>query len=222
MDMTEKIVVPPNTHNFPDSEEHAFYPQERKIMFKCVESPFFSEFDGEWRVAEHRGANGEAETVVSYEVEVRPRGPVPVMALEWRIREDVPTNLRAVKHAALTVGAAGVERRKMRQQVPSRRSSGAMAAVNNATQPAVAAAQTVVAQARTVAKNAVKQTRRASPAKTTPKQETWPRQLARAGRSRLSALGQSKLGRPAVNVQDLGADWFDDETMAAYLKQEDQ
>jgi hypothetical protein len=223
MDMTEKVVVPPNTHNFPDSEEHAFYPQERKIMFKCVESPFFSEFDGEWRVAEHRGANGEAETVVSYEVEVRPRGPVPVLALEWRIREDVPTNLRAVKHAALKVGSVGVQRRKMRQQVLPSHTNRAMATNNNATQPAVAAEQTAVAQARIVAKNAVKQTRRISSAKTTRKQETWPRQLARAGRSRLSALGQSKLGRrPAVNVQDLGADWFEDETMAAYLKQEDQ
>lgn len=30
----------------------------------------------------------------------RPKGPVPVGALEWRIREDVPTNLRAVKLAS--------------------------------------------------------------------------------------------------------------------------
>ena len=31
---------------------------------------------------------------------IRPRGPVPVAALEWRIREDVPTNLLAVRAAA--------------------------------------------------------------------------------------------------------------------------
>jgi hypothetical protein len=28
--------------------------------------------------------------------------------LEWRIREDVPTNLRAVKKAAMEVGMSGV------------------------------------------------------------------------------------------------------------------
>merc|ERR1711862_991723 len=38
----------------------------------------------------------------------RPKGPVPVVALEWRIREDVPTNLRAVKKAAIDVGKEGV------------------------------------------------------------------------------------------------------------------
>jgi len=27
-------------------------------------------------------------------VTVKPKGPVPVAAIEWRIREDVPTNLR--------------------------------------------------------------------------------------------------------------------------------
>ena len=34
---------------------------------------------------------------------------MPVTALEWRIREDVPTNLRAVKKAALLVGERGVQ-----------------------------------------------------------------------------------------------------------------
>lgn len=33
-------------------------------------------------------------------VNVKPKGPVPVGALEWRIKEDVPTNLRAVKVAS--------------------------------------------------------------------------------------------------------------------------
>jgi hypothetical protein len=47
-----------------------------------------------------------SETTVSYTVKVRPKGPVPVAALEWRIREDVPTNLRAVMKAA--VGMEGV------------------------------------------------------------------------------------------------------------------
>lgn len=33
-------------------------------------------------------------------------------ALEWRIREDVPTNLRAVKSAAMEVGYDGVMKSK--------------------------------------------------------------------------------------------------------------
>merc|ERR1712157_412693 len=41
-------------------------------------------------------------------VDVRPKGPVPVAALEWRIREDIPNNLRAVKKAAVEVGREGI------------------------------------------------------------------------------------------------------------------
>ncbi len=40
------------------------------------------------------------KTLLTYSVFVRPKGPVPVIALEWRIREDVPRNLLAVKLAA--------------------------------------------------------------------------------------------------------------------------
>lgn len=84
--------------------------EEKKIIFKCVESQFFSEFDGIWKVTETTDPDDPTSTVskVEYVVDVRPRGPVPVQALEWRIREDVPTNLRAVKAASIDVGAAGV------------------------------------------------------------------------------------------------------------------
>lgn len=85
MDMTEKML--PNG--------------ERAIGFKCVDSQFFKEFDGSWTVKERMGPDGNPETVCSYTVDVRPKGPVPVAALEWRIREDVPTNLRAVKSATM-------------------------------------------------------------------------------------------------------------------------
>jgi hypothetical protein len=37
--------------------------------------------------------------------------------LEWRIREDVPTNLRAVKRAALEVGWDGVHKNDGRRVV---------------------------------------------------------------------------------------------------------
>mmetsp|Transcript_8248 Transcript_8248/g.12441 ORF Transcript_8248/g.12441 Transcript_8248/m.12441 type:complete len:326 (-) Transcript_8248:170-1147(-) len=123
MDMTEKIIVGGKSGKITTSQDTTLgngasstglFPEERRIDFKCVDSQFFSEFDGTWRVVPmpDNPFTGEAETTVSYTVEVRPKGPVPVAALEWRIREDVPTNLRAVKKAAMEVGAEGVWSKK--------------------------------------------------------------------------------------------------------------
>ena len=82
---------------------------ERLITFKCYDSFFFSGFDGQWKVKEILGGDGNSvETEISYVVDVRPKGPVPVAALEWRIKEDVPTNLRSVRQAAINVGYKGV------------------------------------------------------------------------------------------------------------------
>jgi hypothetical protein len=81
--------------------EQVMSDRERRIKFQCLESFFFQEFDGEWKVVESTLADGSVECTLSYVVDVRPKGPVPVAALEWRIREDVPTNLRAVKKAAV-------------------------------------------------------------------------------------------------------------------------
>lgn len=123
MDMTESIVVRGKSGKIAESNEidaafggpkqvssSGLFPVERRIDFKCIDSQMFSEFDGTWRVVQmpDNPFTGEAETTVSYTVDVRPKGPVPVGALEWRIREDVPTNLRAVKKAAMEVGAKGV------------------------------------------------------------------------------------------------------------------
>jgi hypothetical protein len=94
------------------------YPNNaRRIRFKCVDSFFFNNFDGEWAAQERIGEAGKVETLISYVVEVRPKGPVPVAALEWRIREDVPTNLRAVKAAAMAVGYDGVMASRGQPQV---------------------------------------------------------------------------------------------------------
>jgi hypothetical protein len=94
MDMTERFLSA-STSN------------ARKIYFKCTESQFFSAFDGSWTVQEQRNpTTGEKEVLCSYDVLVKPKGPVPVAALEWRIREDVPTNLRAVKAATIGMVAA--------------------------------------------------------------------------------------------------------------------
>lgn len=107
MDMTEQIVGPVPPDRQQSQQQSKPRPLERKIGFKCVDSQFFSEFDGDWTVKEQvNPATGQIETLCSYVVDVRPKGPVPVAALEWRIREDVPTNLRAVKAATLL--AAGV------------------------------------------------------------------------------------------------------------------
>lgn len=42
--------------------------------------------------------------MLEYTVLVRPKGPVPILALEWRIREDVPVNLLAVKETVERLG----------------------------------------------------------------------------------------------------------------------
>jgi hypothetical protein len=70
----------------------------------------FSSFDGSWTARYHSRSKVldpilnkyiyKYKAILSYSVFVRPRGPVPVLALEWRIREDIPINLKAVKQAA--------------------------------------------------------------------------------------------------------------------------
>lgn len=94
---------------------------QRKIKFWLVESKMLSRFDGEWALQPHsrkmvppspdavRAAEAAGEeppppqpmytTKLIYSVNVTPKGVVPVPAIEWRIKEDVPTNLRAVKQA---------------------------------------------------------------------------------------------------------------------------
>jgi len=97
MDMTEKII----TMNQSTSSSQLLL-GHRIIQFKCVDSPFFTTFDGSWTLQQlSPDQNGLPRTRVLYTVHVRPKGPVPVAALEWRIKEDVPTNLRAVKRAAM-------------------------------------------------------------------------------------------------------------------------
>lgn len=76
----------------------------RKLTFTLADSFMFSAFDGSWTVGSHsqeRLSNGKTRvrSQLTYSVLVKPRGPVPVAALEWRIKEDVPVNLKAVKKA---------------------------------------------------------------------------------------------------------------------------
>jgi hypothetical protein len=93
---------------YPEDTSRAL--RERKLGFTLVESGMFSSFDGTWtmkchsRVKEFDTKSNQFvyryKTQLTYSVFVKPKGPVPVIALEWRIREDIPINLEAVKIAA--------------------------------------------------------------------------------------------------------------------------
>lgn len=61
---------------------------------------------------QHAGAEGlefEYTTKLFYMVHIRPKGPVPVLALEWQISNEVPNNLAALKKAAEAVTPEYVE-----------------------------------------------------------------------------------------------------------------
>mmetsp|Transcript_9288 Transcript_9288/g.27966 ORF Transcript_9288/g.27966 Transcript_9288/m.27966 type:complete len:231 (+) Transcript_9288:223-915(+) len=68
--------------------------KDREIHFDMVESRDFKVFNGVWKLKSLQ--NGTA-TNLRYEVEIVPRGFVPVQMVEWRIKEDIPTNLKSVK-----------------------------------------------------------------------------------------------------------------------------
>mmetsp|Transcript_38394 Transcript_38394/g.95509 ORF Transcript_38394/g.95509 Transcript_38394/m.95509 type:complete len:244 (+) Transcript_38394:214-945(+) len=82
--------------------------QPSRIKFTLVESLMFAAFEGEWRLQPYSRVRSRTKpgtyhytTKLSYRVNITPKGLVPVPALEWRIREDVPVNLLAVRDAAL-------------------------------------------------------------------------------------------------------------------------
>jgi len=84
--------------------------KERVLGFALVDSRMFRSFDGTWSIRTHSRYEEfdpmtgmvvyKYNTKLTYSVFVAPKGPVPVIALEWRIREDIPYNLKAVKVAA--------------------------------------------------------------------------------------------------------------------------
>ncbi|CDF35205.1 unnamed protein product [Chondrus crispus] len=65
----------------------------RAIEFDLVSSRDFNKFEGVWRM-ERVDQN---RTALYYNVSIVPRGLVPVRAIEWRISEDVPGNMNAVR-----------------------------------------------------------------------------------------------------------------------------
>jgi Polyketide cyclase / dehydrase and lipid transport len=91
--------------------------EKRTLYFKLAESGMFSSFDGNWSIRYHSRTREwdtvlrefvfRYKTMLTYSVLVKPKGPVPVIALEWRIKEDVPVNLMAMKSAAEKVTSNG-------------------------------------------------------------------------------------------------------------------
>ncbi|CAM9214245.1 unnamed protein product [Chrysoparadoxa australica] len=110
-----------------DMEEHYGDPDERfaqrKITFKLADSAMFTNFDGEWRlqfnsrVVNKNALPGEDpytySTKLFYMVNIRPKGPVPVLALEWQVSEEVPNNLKAVKLASEAQDPSFFQQRKI-------------------------------------------------------------------------------------------------------------
>ena len=106
MDMTEEI----------ENEGRAMA-EKKTLYFKLAESSMFTSFDGSWSIRYHsryrefdmtsREFVFRYKTMLTYSVLVKPKGPVPVIALEWRIKEDVPINLMAMKFASEKVTSRG-------------------------------------------------------------------------------------------------------------------
>jgi hypothetical protein len=84
-----------------DMSENIHNQNCHSVDFESVASPIFSQFDGSWLLEEY----SNSRTMVRYIVDVRPKGPVPVAALEWRIKEDVPNNILAVLRSARALSA---------------------------------------------------------------------------------------------------------------------
>eukprot|EP00903_Cladosiphon_okamuranus_P011912 g11188.t1 len=98
---------------------------QRKLTFGLLDSRMFNEFDGEWRMQFNsrkqtngpQGPDYQYTTKLFYMVHIRPKGPVPVLALEWQISNEVPNNLAALKKAAESVTPEYTEmRRREREQ----------------------------------------------------------------------------------------------------------
>lgn len=222
MDMTEQILQARNNNihssinvnelALPASSSNHQQPQDisvneqKRILFKCVESQFFSEFDGEWKVSWVTDPDDPSKlaTKIEYTVDVRPNGPVPVQALEWRIREDVPTNLRAVKAASMELGQDGVL--ALRDSQRSRRNGNVQSSTSNS-------------RSRV---NMTSETRRRGPIG----------RLSNAGSStggsnrfRSSSRRSNAADSHATTAQQrqtrlasVKVNWYEDETLAAYLK----
>ncbi|KAG5190038.1 hypothetical protein JKP88DRAFT_192472 [Tribonema minus] len=137
-----------------DMEEHYGDPDDklamRKIKFKLVDSAMFTDFSGEWRLQfnsriVNKGAGPGQEkytysTKVFYMVNIRPKGVVPVVALEWQISEEVPNNLAAVKRTAEVMDSAFFDARQQAMDARQLRSGVYISGYSQASATAAAVA----------------------------------------------------------------------------------
>jgi hypothetical protein len=174
--------------------------EEKTILFKCVESQFFSEFDGEWKVTPTTDPDDPSVSAsrVQYVVDVRPKGPVPVQALEWRIREDVPTNLRAVKAASIDLGRSGV----MALRESQRKGRNGSASFSSASASASTSARSGTSRTMGNMKNVASSTRKGA--------NEFMNRTA-------NAVANATAPRRKAQLAPVRVDWYEDETMAAYL-----
>ncbi|GJQ12178.1 hypothetical protein GpartN1_g3969.t1 [Galdieria partita] len=70
-----------------------FSEDKAEIDFVLADSQDFDLFEGSWLMYPLK----RNWTHLIYQVTVQPKRFVPVQAVEWRIREDVPTNLQSIK-----------------------------------------------------------------------------------------------------------------------------
>jgi hypothetical protein len=224
MDMTESMMttntVSPRMLRAA-AEQNIQVGEQRRISFKCVESQFFSEFDGDWIVTWTDDPDDPTKlaTKLQYEVEVRPKGPVPVSALEWRIREDVPTNLRAVKAASMELGRDGVLAlrdglRKSRDGTVN--SSSTLATRRNNSleqQDSKSNANAIPTSGRRTGSG---RTRRSGSATSSVRQNV--RQLVNNATAASKSMASASATQKNMKLSPVRVQWYEDETMGAYLK----
>eukprot|EP00985_Skeletonema_marinoi_P018361 scaffold10238_cov142-Skeletonema_marinoi.AAC.3 len=218
------------------------------IDFKCVDSQFFSEFDGSWIVEEYKddvgvspsssssssSDGGAPITMVRYVVDVRPKGPVPVAALEWRIKEDVPVNILAVSKAATAAMARQQTEQRQQQsvvanvvpQVPrsTQTPSTPLSSPRRRRSPRQATLQPLQRLTNQAANNFKRTAKSVLPSLLyssakeifnnlpIPRRNDAPTMSLQTGNDI-----ETETTLASVTSKDMDVDWYDDETMAMYL-----
>jgi len=210
------------------------------IDFKCVDSQFFSEFDGSWIVEEYKDDDGVSPpsdgapiTMVRYVVDVRPKGPVPVAALEWRIKEDVPVNILAVSKAATAAMARQQTEQQQQQsvvanvvpQVPlSAQPPSTPSFPRRRRSPRQATLQPLQRLTNQAANNFKRTAKSVLPSPLYSSAKQIFNNLPRPRRNDAPTMSlqtgsdiETETTLTSVTSKDMDVDWYDDETMAMYL-----
>lgn len=85
--------------------------QERILYFNLVESKMFKSFNGTWNLKSYnikeyneitKIFENKCKTKLTYTVFIESSKSIPIIALEWRIREDLPINLKSIEYAIIS------------------------------------------------------------------------------------------------------------------------